>query len=105
MPFPASQEAMRKHYEKNWHRDAPPPDENGKRSFRVRFNWEISGDFDEVIEAEDEDEAEQIARERVLGDYHRDIEIDFLKITDADPKEIEATEKYRAAIAKARGEA
>ncbi len=64
MPFPASLEAVRKHYDPKWGLDQP----DGPGKFRVRFEWTISGFFDEEIEAESAEEAEEIARERAADD-------------------------------------
>jgi hypothetical protein len=101
MPYPASERAMREHYDKNWHRDLPEADEDGKRKFRVRFDWEISGSFDDEVEAGDEEEAEDIAREMAADNawsVNNDLEVSFVRITPADPKELAAAEAYAQAM-------
>lgn len=79
MPFPASVNAIREHYDPKWGKDVP----DGPRKFRVRAEYTISGTIDEVIEAEDKDEAEDIARECAADDaYAGHVELDFVKITE-----------------------
>ena len=68
MPFPASQQAMRKHYDANW--GLEPVGKEGPRKFLVKAEWSISGDFAEVIEAESEEEAKDKAKEWVMDDSY-----------------------------------
>lgn len=80
MPFPASQEAMRKHYNPDWHKDLP----EGKKVFRVSVDWTMDGSFVENIEAESEDEAKELAREYASEDAHNnyDLEVTILSIKE-----------------------
>ena len=83
MPFPASQEAMRKHYNPDWHKELP----EGKKMFRVSVDWTIEGSFVEDIEAEDEDEAKELAREYALEDAGNQ---DYIDVTILSIKELAA---------------
>lgn len=80
MPFPASQKAMREHYDPRWHKE----EAQGLKRFRVRFDWALVGTFDEIVEAEDEDEAKEIAREQAQDDAaseYYDFEVEGMKVT------------------------
>ena len=82
MPLPASIEAMRKHYNPDWGRPMPEAGE-GKSFFRVRAEWTISGRMDEVIEAADEKEAKELAREYVTDDaMSGDVRIEFRSVDE-----------------------
>jgi len=78
MPFPASQTAMRKHYNPDWHKDIP----EGKKVFRVSVDWSLEGSFVEDIEAEDEEEAREIAEEMASDEAsdRMDIEVSFRSV-------------------------
>lgn len=78
MPFPASQEAMRKHYNPDWHKDLP----DGRRVFSVSVDWSVSGSFVELIEAEDEAEAREIAHEMASEEASNsmDVEVEIRSI-------------------------
>lgn len=67
MPFPASQSAMREHYDAQWHMPQPEPGE-GPKKFRVKGRWTIGGHIDQVFEADTEDEALDLAEEWVAED-------------------------------------
>ena len=80
MPFPASMFAMREHYDPKWHSDAPQ-DGEGKGRYRVRFDWTISGTFDDVIEADSAEDAREIAEEYARDDARSgDFDVGFPKV-------------------------
>lgn len=66
MPFPASVEAMRKHYNPHWGKDVPEDGE--KRTFDVRVEWSVNGSESYTVEAFSEDEAEDLALEEFDSD-------------------------------------
>lgn len=74
MPFPASVTAMRKHYQKDWGKPLPEG-LTEKRKFRVEVNFEVSyTDSDTVeVEAWTEEEAEDLASEKVCSAAERDL--------------------------------
>lgn len=79
MPFPASMLAVRQHYDPAWHN----VDEDGEpiKSWRVRFDWSLSGKFDQVIEADTEADAIEIAKDWVHDDtYSACLEISSKKV-------------------------
>ena len=82
MPFSRTAEAVRKHYDPAWGKN----DEDGEpvKAWRVRFDWTVSGSYDEVVEAATEDEAREIAEEEVRDDiWGGDLEVDMPRITPA----------------------
>ena len=85
MPFSRTADAIRKHYDPAWGKNG----EDGEpiKAWRVRFEWTVSGDFDEVIEAATEEEALEEAEEWVRDDYFSGhFEIDSSKVTPAKVK-------------------
>lgn len=75
MPFPASVEAMRKHYVPDWGKPVPDGAE-GKRAFKVRVEYDITISDDTIVEvfAFDEDEALELAEAQVEAeDTSRDV--------------------------------
>lgn len=85
MPFSQTVDALRKHYDPAWGK----VDEDGEpaKAWRVRFDWEIKGRFDEVIEAASEEEALEIAKEQAADDaFGEEVEADFVRITPAKAK-------------------
>ena len=66
MPFPASQAAMRKHYNPHWGKEIPEGAE--KRKFTVSVDWTASGTEYYTVEAFTEDEAEDEAAEKFEAD-------------------------------------
>ena len=83
MPYSQTLQAVRQHYDPAWGKNS----EEGEpiKAWRVSFDWEISGSFDEVIEAETEDEAMEEARARAADDasFCGELEISFDEIKPA----------------------
>lgn len=77
MPFSAGQKAVREHYDPHWGKELP----EGKVKFRVQFDWTLEGEFNEEIEAESEEEAQEIAESMIHDDtYSAHLDISFVKI-------------------------
>jgi hypothetical protein len=88
MPFPASVDAMRRFYNKDWGK--PVPDDGKLRAFKVRVDYSFSGSGSEAldIEAYTAEEAEEKALEELDGlvpDDADDWEADEVKVTETDP--------------------
>jgi hypothetical protein len=66
MPFPASVNAMREHYNPNWGKDVP--EDGQKRTYRVTVEWEARGSETYEVEAFSEDEAEDLAEAEFNAD-------------------------------------
>lgn len=62
MPFPASQDAMRKHYDPSWHRTG----DEGKPLWRFAIEYSFVETETETFEVEayDADEARELAKEQ-----------------------------------------
>jgi hypothetical protein len=66
MPFSKTLSAIRTHYDPAWGKTTE--DGAAIKEWRVQFYWEISGKFDQIIEAETEDKALELAREYAQDD-------------------------------------
>lgn len=86
MPFPASVEAMRKHYNPEWGRDEPEPQE-GKRKFRISVDWTATGSFTEEFEAESEADAREMAQ--IAAQDEAAFNVDELDVDIRSVKELE----------------
>ena len=77
MPFPASIEAMRKYYQRDWAKPLPEG-ATEKRKFRVQVDYEASftGTQSVEVEAWTEEEAEDIGAEKVCGAVERECDGD-----------------------------
>lgn len=86
MPYSQTIPAIRKHYDPAWGKN----DEDGNpiTAFRVRFDWTLSGRFDQVIEASTEEEARETAIEWIRDDtYSADLDLDRVEITPSKGEE------------------
>ena len=88
MPFPASQEAMRKHYNPHWGKDVP--DDGEKRRYKVKVRWIAEGSETYEVEAFSEDEAEELAGEEFDSDgcIPDDAEWDDCTITELTSEQV-----------------
>lgn len=78
MPFPASRNAMRKHYVHDW--GVPIPDGvDRKKSFKVEVSYTVTEKHDEIFEVEafSEDEAKDLAQDKVADEHRHAYDIDF----------------------------
>lgn len=75
MPFPASQEAMRKFYNPHWGK--PVSDDGEKRSFKVRVDYEVRSEESKIVNVEacSEEEAIELAEAEVEKSLTSDEEI------------------------------
>lgn len=71
MPFPASVEAMREHYNPHWGKDTG---DNELRTYRVKVIYETRSDEIQVVEVEafTEEEALDLAEDKVAEDFMTD---------------------------------
>ena len=82
MPFPASQTAMRKHYDPSWGRVG----EDGKPKWRVQveYSYTETGSDTFEVEAFDKQEADNAARVQCEeeNDYHDGFEIESVRVLE-----------------------
>ena len=76
MPFPASRNAMREHYNPHWGKEVP--EDGQKRKFKVQVEYSIPEYFEATIEAFSKDEA----REEALEDLPADAEIEVVNVME-----------------------
>lgn len=71
MPYPASIEAMREHYDRHWGKCS---DGEELRTFKVAVTYETRSDVTEVVEVEAFSEAEalDLAEDKVAEEYMTD---------------------------------
>lgn len=82
MPYSQTLKAIREHYDPAWGKNTD--DGEPIKAWRVQFNWEVRGRFDEIIEADSEEDALALAKECVGDDiWSDDVETDCEKITPA----------------------
>ena len=71
MPFPASLNAMREHYNKDWGRPVPEDSDGELRTYLVSVSYSIRDLITVEVEAYSEDEARDLAEDEAqtrLGD-------------------------------------
>ena len=82
MPYSETLPAIRAHYDPAWGKN----DDDGEPilAFRVQFDWTLSGRFDQVVEADTEEEARKTAVSWIHDDtYSAHLDIDGEKIEPA----------------------
>lgn len=81
MPFPASLNAMRKHYNPNWGKEVP--EDGQKRKFKVEIEYAVIRAAEYTVEAFSEDEARQEAEDEFYFDHAtpEGAEIESVQIT------------------------
>lgn len=90
MPWPASRNAMRKHYVHDW--GVPIPDGvDRKKSFKVEVSYTVTEKHEETIEVEafSEDEAKELAQDKVADEQRGawDIEFDEPRVMPAETEQ------------------
>ena len=78
MPWPASRNAMRKHYVHDW--GVPIPDGvDRKKSFKVEVSFTVTEKRDEIVEVEafSEEEAKELAQDKCAADHSGAWDIEF----------------------------
>lgn len=81
MPFPASRDAMRKHYNPKWGRDTG---DGELRTFKVKVRYSYRVHEIETVEVEacDEEEAERLAEDEIEKVCAEDFDIDDVHIVE-----------------------